>query len=91
MPVMDGITAVKRIRQDEEEGRVERRLVIALTGNARQEQIEQACEAGMDDGESPRLCIARVTLMCPVVIKPYKLPALLTRIEEAIRSTRLVD
>lgn len=61
MPVMDGITAVKTIRQQEaqcdhqlgrEAAAMERQLVIALTGNARQEQIDHAQQSGMDDGES---------------------------------------
>lgn len=51
MPVMDGLTAVRHIREMEKTGTLPRQLVIALTGNARQGQIDQALEAGMDDGE----------------------------------------
>lgn len=36
----------------EKTGTLARNMVIALTGNARQGQIEQALQAGMDDGES---------------------------------------
>jgi CheY-like chemotaxis protein len=50
---MDGLTAIKEIRVAEEAGTLERNMVIALTGNARQGQIDQALAAGMDDGESP--------------------------------------
>lgn len=50
MPVMDGLTCIREIRQREAEGVLEGRLpVFALTGNARQGQIDQALEAGMDD------------------------------------------
>jgi len=52
MPVMDGLTAVREIRAAEANGTLMRNMVIALTGNARQGQIDQALEAGMDDGES---------------------------------------
>jgi CheY-like chemotaxis protein len=52
MPVMDGITAVTRLRSLEEASSVPRRLVIALTGNARGGQIDQAMAAGFDRGES---------------------------------------
>lgn len=52
MPIMDGLTAVREIRASEEAGTLSKQLVIALTGNARQGQIDQAMEAGMDDGES---------------------------------------
>jgi CheY-like chemotaxis protein len=48
---MDGLTAIKEIRASEKAGTLTRNMVIALTGNARQGQIEQALEAGMDDGE----------------------------------------
>jgi CheY-like chemotaxis protein len=49
---MNGFEAVKRIRIWEAEGRIPHQAVIALTGNARQWQIDQAMEAGMDDGKS---------------------------------------
>jgi CheY-like chemotaxis protein len=49
---MDGLTAVQRIREMESDGKLDRQLVIALTGNAREGQIQQALDAGMDDGES---------------------------------------
>lgn len=55
---MDGLTAVSHIRQQEVDAGAgtegqggTRQLVIALTGNARQGQITQAVEAGMDHGE----------------------------------------
>ncbi|WWC91472.1 uncharacterized protein L201_006418 [Kwoniella dendrophila CBS 6074] len=69
MPIMDGLTAVKHIRQSESEGLYNRQLVIALTGNARQGQIDQALAAGMDD----------------VVIKPYKLPELFAKVKSKIQ------
>jgi CheY-like chemotaxis protein len=52
-------------------------MVIALTGNARQGQIDQAMEAGMDDGTSFVLDGPTDTL---VVIKPYVLSQLLKKI-----------
>ncbi|WWC60138.1 uncharacterized protein I303_102702 [Kwoniella dejecticola CBS 10117] len=64
MPVMDGLTAIKELREAEQSGSLNRNMVIALTGNARQGQIDQALAAGMDD----------------VVIKPYVLKNLLTKI-----------
>ncbi|EJT48035.1 two-component-like hybrid sensor histidine kinase 2 [Trichosporon asahii var. asahii CBS 8904] len=76
MPVMDGLTAVRRIRQFEAEGKLPgHQLVIALTGNAREGQIEEALKSGMDD----------------VVIKPYKLPQLLRTMEQAVMGQSLGD
>ncbi|WVR03976.1 hypothetical protein IAU60_000975 [Kwoniella sp. DSM 27419] len=71
MPVMDGLTAIKELRNAEAAGILPRNIVIALTGNARQGQIDQALAAGMDD----------------VVIKPYVLKNLLTKIR-ALTSKR---
>jgi CheY-like chemotaxis protein len=50
--VMDGLTALKHIRQEEAAGELALNLVIALTGNARQGQIDEAKAAGMDEGQS---------------------------------------
>ena len=50
MPVMDGLTCISRIRQFERTGEVVRHVpVIAVTANARSEQINTALEAGMDE------------------------------------------
>lgn len=73
MPIMDGLTAVRHIRTVQNGRPVqERQLVIALTGNARQGQIDLALETGMDD----------------VVIKPYRLPALLETMQSAVAARR---
>ena len=48
---MDGLTAIRELRVAEAAGALSRNMVIALTGNARQGQIDQAMSAGMDDGK----------------------------------------
>lgn len=48
MPVMDGLTCTKKIRELEKEGKLVRHVpVIAVTANARSEQIKTALDAGM--------------------------------------------
>lgn len=48
MPVMDGMTCARRIRQLEEEGTIVRHIpIIAVTAYARPEQIENAKAAGI--------------------------------------------
>ncbi|KAF2502345.1 hypothetical protein BU16DRAFT_554411 [Lophium mytilinum] len=48
MPVMDGLTCIKRIRELQAEGIVVKHLpVIAITANARAEQVKEYHEAGM--------------------------------------------
>jgi CheY-like chemotaxis protein len=68
---MDGLTALDRIREMEREGQVEKQLVIALTGNAREAQIQQALDAGMDDGQLPKFVTSLVlTLSDDQAISP---------------------
>ena len=71
MPVMDGLTCCKRIRQLEREGHFTRSLpIIAITANVRDEQLQQAVAAGMDN----------------VMTKPFTVSDLLTRIHDSVKS-----
>lgn len=48
MPVMDGLTATRKIREFESDGTIRRHVpIIAVTANARLEQIDTAMGAGM--------------------------------------------
>lgn len=48
MPVMDGITCASQIRRMEADGLINRHVpIIAITGNARDEKVQQAKDAGM--------------------------------------------
>lgn len=50
MPVTDGLTCVRKIREMEGEGLIHGHLpIIAVTANARSEQIAHAVDSGMDD------------------------------------------
>jgi CheY-like chemotaxis protein len=50
MPVMDGLSCVRRIRELESKGGIIGHVpVIAITANARNEQVAVAVEAGMDE------------------------------------------
>ncbi|KAK4626329.1 Hybrid signal transduction histidine kinase K [Fulvia fulva] len=67
MPVMDGLTCTRKIRELEAEGKLTGHIpIIAVTANARAEQIQTALDAGMDD----------------VVSKPFRIPELMPKIEE---------
>ncbi|EOD43642.1 histidine kinase hhk13p [Neofusicoccum parvum] len=67
MPVMDGLACTRTIREWEQKGRLVRHVpIIAVTANARAEQIAQLLAAGMDD----------------VVSKPFRIPELVPKIEE---------
>ncbi|RKU44637.1 hypothetical protein DL546_007499 [Coniochaeta pulveracea] len=69
MPVMDGMTCAKRIRQLEEDGTLMRHIpIIAVTAYARPEQITNAKAAGIDD----------------VISKPFRIPELIPKIEELV-------
>lgn len=73
MPVMNGLECVARIRTLQREGAFVQHIpVIAITANARTEQIKQAIEAGMDE----------------VVPKPFRVPELVARIEMVLVGVR---
>ncbi|QRV93276.1 response regulator receiver [Ceratobasidium sp. AG-Ba] len=66
MPVMDGFTAMREIRKREFNGTFNMRsFIIALTGNARLEQVQSARDAGADD----------------VMIKPYQIESLIAKMQ----------
>lgn len=66
MPVMDGKAFVRRVRQLQSEGNLTPDIpIIAVTGNARGEQIQRAKECGFDD----------------VVSKPYRVEDLVVAIQ----------
>jgi len=70
MPVMDGLTCVKKIRELEAKGEIRRHVpVIAVTANARSEQIATAKEAGMD----------------AVVTKPFRIAEVVDEMEKLLR------
>lgn len=64
MPVMNGNSATREIRQLERDGVVEHLPIIGLTGNVREEQTQEMRDAGMDD----------------VISKPYKMEDLVSKI-----------
>lgn len=73
MPVMNGLDCVSRIRSMQKEGVFNRHIpVIAITANARTEQVKQALDAGMDQ----------------VVAKPFRVPDLIAQIEKVLLDLR---
>lgn len=72
MPVMDGLTCVRKIREMEDEGLIQGRIpIIAVTANARGEQIVAAKDSGMDD----------------VMPKPFRIKQLVPKIEALLHKT----
>ncbi|TGO61500.1 hypothetical protein BOTNAR_0128g00080 [Botryotinia narcissicola] len=69
MPIMDGITCVRQIRKWEAQGMIKGHVpIIAVTANARKDQILSTIEAGMDD----------------VTTKPYRIHDMLKQIETLV-------
>src|SRR5579884_1227846 len=68
MPVMDGLTATRALRRSEQKRNLSRIPVIALTANARPEDIQAAREAGCDAHLSKPL--SKLTLL--TALEPYR-------------------
>ncbi|KAH6697049.1 virulence sensor protein bvgS [Plectosphaerella plurivora] len=73
MPIQDGLTCTRRIRELESQGSVfgdgGRIPIIAVSANARPEQMRQAIDAGCDD----------------VVVKPYRMPELIDTMQVVMK------
>ncbi|KAH7316493.1 hypothetical protein B0I35DRAFT_461162 [Stachybotrys elegans] len=80
MPVQDGLTCTKIIRELERGGQVfcasgGRMPIIAVTANARPEQVTEAKVAGCDD----------------VLVKPYRIPELIERMQILVRRKEAME
>ncbi|KAJ8129547.1 hypothetical protein O1611_g4085 [Lasiodiplodia mahajangana] len=76
MPVMDGMTCARKIRELERDGTIVSHIpIIAVTAYARPEQIENAKAAGVDD----------------VISKPFRIPELIPRIEQLVETNSNYD
>lgn len=88
MPVMDGLTCARRIRELERQGVIVRHIpIIAVTAYARPEQIASAKAAGIVCFSAPCPCRAVVLLTVvqdDVVVKPFRIPELIPKIEELV-------
>ncbi|KAH7175549.1 hypothetical protein EDB81DRAFT_635383 [Dactylonectria macrodidyma] len=74
MPIQDGLTCTRRIRELEQNGEIfcasgGRIPIIAVTANARPEQVMEAKQAGCDD----------------VLVKPYRIPELIEKMQMVVR------
>ncbi|KAF1966518.1 hypothetical protein BU23DRAFT_544183 [Bimuria novae-zelandiae CBS 107.79] len=69
MPVMNGLTAVAKIRRFERAGQMSGHIpIIGVTANVRAQQIQTAMDVGMDD----------------VVSKPFRVPELMSRMRRVV-------
>ncbi|KAJ9664672.1 hypothetical protein H2198_000018 [Neophaeococcomyces mojaviensis] len=76
MPVMDGMTCARALRAMQQSGELVRHIpIIAVTANAREEQIKNTLEAGIDD----------------VVSKPFRIPDLVPKMKDTIARFAGVD
>jgi PAS domain S-box-containing protein len=67
MPILDGLATSKRIRELEFQGDIIRHIpIIAITANARSEQVQKALDAGMND----------------VLTKPFMVSEMVAKIRE---------
>lgn len=76
MPIMDGLTCTRKIREMEKEGEIIGHVpVIAVSANARKEQVEMARKAGMDDAIS----------------KPFRIPELIEMVTRLVGRDRNIE
>ncbi|KAF2814929.1 uncharacterized protein BDZ99DRAFT_515692 [Mytilinidion resinicola] len=72
MPVMDGLTCARRIREAESQGLSKGHVpIISVTANARSEQSEIAASAGMDDAISKPFRVADLEPKMYQLVRKY--------------------
>lgn len=70
MPIMDGLTCTRKIRELERSGSITTHLpIVVVTANARDEQIEKVLESGADS----------------VITKPFRIPALVSAMADLVK------
>jgi PAS domain S-box-containing protein len=71
MPIQDGLTCTRHIREMERQGRIRggRIPIIAVSANARAEQVQEAREAGCDG----------------VLVKPFRMHELIAKMEAVVK------
>ena len=81
MPVMDGLTCARRIRELQNQGTLVRHVpIIAVTANARKEQIETSMAAGMVISDRYLTVKAHLTSkQDDVMPKPFRVTELLAK------------
>lgn len=72
MPVMDGMTCVRRVREMEGQGLLVHVPMVAVTGNARYEQVQAAKDAGFDDVVCKPYSIAKLVPLIKVLAERAK-------------------
>lgn len=69
MPVMDGLACTRKIREYQNSGHILGHIpIMAVSANARSEQVQQSRDAGMDDAIS----------------KPFRIPELMLKLETLV-------
>jgi CheY-like chemotaxis protein len=86
MPIMDGLTCARTIRDYEADGTIVKHVpIIAVTANARLEQIETAIAAGMVSRIFNHGQLRQInTQQDDVVSKPFRMPELIPKIHELV-------
>lgn len=92
MPEMDGLEFTKTYREQEKNKKNNRTIIIGLTADARQIQIENAIQAGMDDClfkpisiDQLKMCISTHSIMIDD-ISPAEMASMIQHVLEGVTS-----
>lgn len=89
MPVLDGISAVRIIRDMERSGEIKGHIpILAVTANARKEQVDNVSKATEAmDPRSASQSQMKASGFDGTVSKPFKIPDIMARIKELLLTT----
>lgn len=91
MPTMDGLTCIRHIRERQTSGAISGHVpTIAVTANARSEQIHFAIEAGMVSSRTSSKRAYADLVQDAVVTKPFRIPELVPQMEALVAEVALL-
>lgn len=92
MPIMDGLSCVKRIREQQAQGKIKWHVpVMAVTANARKDQIMASIEAGMVSSAPEGICTMLTIIQDDVITKPYRMQNMLKQIAALVSKHNRLD
>ena len=89
MPVLDGISAVRIIREMERSGEIKGHVpILAVTANARKEQVDNVGDDLVSTHFGLVVCLQmKESGFDGTVSKPFKIPDIMARMKELLQRT----
>ena len=92
MPVLDGLSAVRIIREMERAGEIKGHIpILAVTANARKEQVDKVSRTVPSRSVLAHVCVQmQESGFDGTVSKPFKIPDIMARMKQLLQDEAVV-